>query len=367
MDYRIEIADVDFNLLEFLEDEALNISWGYNRIGGCAGFSFDLPRRFNDQGNVSGDFDIKIFRRIAAGTYSLIFSGFVEDRSPTFAEPEKINVRGYGYSAHLSRVIVNANYQNQEISSVVRTIMDDFVVPNTGITYQASDIVNTGFTAGTLDFNTTAMNALRTLAEIVGTQEWGVDEDRNFFFKPRSDTINFYFTPGYKVINFSSVDSFRDIVNRIRLEGGDVSGTIYKRTINSASSQSRWGLREKIVQNSAIISDDVADRYGAAILAEKATLIRRGKITIVGDDAQIEATIPVGTAQFKESGVRYNEEKYSTFLYSGEVAFQINKISYKIDTDKTLIKTLDLGELRPALAQEVSRLDFELDNLRAAR
>ena len=50
MDYRVELRDKSFNVLEYLENEAYGISWGYSRIGGCGSFCFTLPRRYDAVG-----------------------------------------------------------------------------------------------------------------------------------------------------------------------------------------------------------------------------------------------------------------------------------------------------------------------------
>ncbi len=365
--YRVELRDESFNILAMLENEAIGLRWDYNRIGGCGAFSFTLPRRFNDQGNLGGDFDVRIYKRTGSGTHALWFSGFIEDRSPLFSEPENISISGYGYIAQLNRVIVDKTYTSNEISIIVKDILDTFVTPNTDITYDAGDIVATSFTADSLVFKTTAMNAMKTLAELAGTREWGVGSDRKFFFKTRSTSVGFYKHRGKDVRQFSNIDSFRDIVNKLYIEGGDVAGTKFTRTVEDTSSQTKFGLREQIIQNSAIITNDVADQYGGAILVEKADLSRRGKIIIVNDKERTEDTVPLGLFVFKEEGVRYGEELYGTFLYSGDVEYQINKISYKIEQDATITKTLSLGQLRPELSEELEKLKLEIENLRAAR
>jgi len=326
-----------------------------------------LPREFDDQGDLGGDYDIRIHRRANAGTYSLWYSGFIEDRTPILGDPEKIEVKGFGYSAQLSRVVVNGTYASQEVSVIVKDILDTYVTPNTDITYSATDITATTFTVDTISFKTSAMNALRTLAEIAGTREWGVGADRKFFFKARSTTINYYYQSGYKIKNFSTIDSFREIINRLYIEGGEVGGTKYELTINDTDSQTKYGLREQVVSNASIVSSDVGSQYGAAILAEKGELSRRAKIVIVNEYDRFEDTVPLGEFVFRTPGTRYNENYYGEVLYGGDVEYQINKIQYKIGKNKSLIKTVDLGQARPSLAENIEQIEYKLDTLREAR
>ena len=366
-DYRIELYDRDFAFVAFLEREATGLRWAYSRIGGCADFSFSLPRTFEDPGNISGDFHVKIYIRDGAGTYDLWYSGFIEDRTPNFREPETLSIKGFGYSAQLERIIINKTYTSDEISVIVKDIIDNFVDSETDIIYDASLIADTGFTADTLTFNTTAQSAIQTLAEIAGTREWGVGSDRKFFFKARSSTVNFYYYLKDKMLSFQNIDSYRGIINRIKLEGGEVTGNKFTRTINNTSSQVKFKLREKHVTNSAITSNDVADQFGASLLADVGDVIRKAKLSIVGEVTLMETTVPLGLVVVQSDGVRYNEDYYLNFLYSGNISYQVNKISYSMRDNSTLVKSIDLGQQRPNISEEIGKLSFELEQLRAAR
>ena len=50
--------------------------------------------------------------------------------------------------------------------------LDTYVVPNTNLTYTGSDLETTGFTPSTINFNTDALSAMQSLADIVGTREF---------------------------------------------------------------------------------------------------------------------------------------------------------------------------------------------------
>ena len=368
MQYRIELRDKDFNILGFLENEATNIRWEYKRIGGCAGFSFTLPRAFNNLGWVSGDFNVRIYKRTAAGTFTLWYQGLIEDRSPILGDKENIQVRGYGYSTQLERILINETYSAQEISAIVTDILDNYIITDTDIAYSAGDIEATTFTVDSLEFkNVTAAEALKTLADLAGTREWGVDKDRNFFFKARSEVLNFNWWIGSNINNVNLADTFRDIVNRIVIEGGDVTGTKYTRTINRTVSQLKYNLRSIVIQNAAIVTNDVADQYAGAYLDEFDDVSRRATCEIINDETQIESTIPMGLASIRESGVRYGEQCYGLFLYSGIVKYQINKIIYSLDNNGMLKKNVDLGQLRPSTSEDLKQLEYQIEQLRAAR
>lgn len=368
MDYRIELRDRSFNLLEVLEKDAFGISWEYNRIGGCGNFAFILARKFDDPKALSGFYDVRIYKRTAAGTHTLWHSGYVEEKRPTLKNKEDISVRGIGYVQQLKDVVVNTTYTNTEISAIVKDILDNYVVPNTDITYDAGDLVDTGFTADSLEFKTDAYRAMETLAEIVGTREWGVGSDRKFFFKARTDTISFYFPIESIIRGYSPVFDFRGIKNKLYLEGGDVSGTKYTRTGSNAASIAKYGTLEEIIQNSSIVTNTVADQYLEAILDEKSDLDIKAKLDLVNYLSQFESSVPLGRVEIMEVGVRYGEEYYGTFLYSDNLKYRINRILYRLkDADSALEVSLDLGKGRTSLAESIGQIEYELEQLRQGR
>lgn len=166
--YQIELADRDFNRLEYLEKEALGLSWEYSQIGGCGNFGFTVPRSIADEKFLRGDFNIKInMRNQATGVYDLWYQGLIEKKKPAISSPrETIQIQGHGYGSQLSRITFTETYTSTEISVIVKDILDNQVVPKTQITYDSGDIEATTFTADKLEFkNVTAYSALKTLAD----------------------------------------------------------------------------------------------------------------------------------------------------------------------------------------------------------
>jgi len=366
---RIELRDKSFNLLEIMDKEFMNLSFGYSRIGGCDSFSFDLPREFCNERFISGDFNIRIYKRNdSTKDYDLIYQGLVEDKNPSVkGQEETIQVSGHGYQVQLDRMyIANKTYTSTEVSEIVKDILDTYVVPYTDITYDNDDIEITTFTPSSIKFNTTAKNALQTLADIVGLREWGVDKDRKFFFKQRSSAIGMRFVFGNKVTGFTSDDSFKDIINRVIIQGGDVSGTPYTNTYNNLVSQTKYGRRDQVISNSSVTEDDVAEQLADAVLNEKSDVVRRAKLELVDYNTLIEEAIPIPLVAMVSRGVAYGERRYGTFLYAGEISYQVNKITYKINDVGILTTNIDMGAARPNLSETIAQLEYELENLRSA-
>jgi len=373
--WKVELLDNNDNFLEILSMDIEELSFSFQRIGGCATASFSLPRSFEEYGAISGNFKVNIkYRNPVTNDYDLWWSGYIDERTPILSpERESINILVQGYSGQLSRILVDKTYTTTEVSLIIKDILDTYIVPNTDITYDVGDLVSTGFTIDTITFDGTCLDAIRTLAEIVGTREWGVGADTKFYFKARSSTVSHFYPIGGKISYFDTIDDFREIINSVKLVGGDVAGSNFERTGTDAASILKYGKRETIINNSAITTNDVADEFINAILTEKKDVLRKGKVTIINDSTIIsylsvlkrfEDTVPLNLFRLITEGVRYGEKKYGTFLYSGYIDYRIQSISYSVDENGSLTTTLEIGSSRPNIAESINQLAFTLDQER---
>lgn len=372
---KVELRDKSFNILEILDNEFMNLSWEYSRIGGCGSCSFELPREYCNEKFISGDFNIRIYvRNETTKAYDIWYQGIVETKAPNVrGQDETVQVQVHGYQAQLSRIqLSNVTYTSTEVSVIVKSLLDNYIVPNTDIIYSASDIEATSFTPDSITFNGNCLDAIQTLADITGTREWGVNSSRSMFFKARSSTSGLYFALGDKVTAFTSDDSFKDIVNRVIVQGGDVGGVPFTPSptasaYNNTSSQTKYGRRDEIFQNSSILTDAVAQQFATSILAEKSDVIRRGRCELVNYETQIETTLPIPLFELVARATLYGEKYYGTFLYSGRISYQVNRISYKLSSnDSTLTTQLELGQLRPNVSESIAQLSYQLEQLRSA-
>jgi hypothetical protein len=366
MDYKIVMSDRNFNVLEEIQDIASNISWDYNRIGGCGSFSFEVPVRFCEETFLGGSFNVKIYRKNpATKDFDLWYQGRIEDKGHNVrGVNETISVRGSGYQSQLKDIVVNQDYASSEISAIVEDVLDTDIVPNTNITYDSADIEATSFTPDSIELkDKDALDVMQTLADVVGSREWGVDKDRKFFFKARSTDVGFRFPLDDKILSFSNNTSSVDIINRVIVNGGDVSGSAYREVIDYPASQHKWGRRDKVLSNSAIVTTQVANQFADAAYEEHKDIVRRARLEML-DEQLIEATIPIPLAQVVAKSITWGSRKYGTFLYSGRVSYQISSVGYKIDNNGALTIGLQLGKIRPNVAEDLSQLQYRLEQLR---
>ncbi len=369
MKIRVEIRDRSFNTVAIVDNEYLDLMWAYSRIGGCGEFSFRLPRKLFEERAISGRYNVRIYHfNVTTKVFDLWYQGLIGNKIPSIqGNTEDIQISGHGYQVQLSNLYINnVTYTSMEASVIVKSILDTYVTPNTNISYNISDLDVTSFTFDTINFNTDVLSALQTIADTVGTREWGVDRNRNFFFKTRSSTTGFRYTLGKNITNYSENQDFMQIINRIIVQGAQVGGTYYTNTFNNIASQLKYGLLTQVIQNSAVVTDTVAQQLATAKFAEFNDVIRKATFDLIGIETLIENSFPLGLVNILAKQIKYGEKKRGEMLYSGNVNFIVNRINYTLSNNNSLGISIDLEKIRPKISEKISQLEYSLEQQRSA-
>jgi len=314
--------------------------------------------------NINADYDIQV--RVED---KLRYRGYIETFKPIISKPDTIQLQMTGYSGQLKRVYINETYTNMEVSEIIKSLLDDYIVPQTSITYSVADIEATSFVIDSIAFDEMADSAIKTLVGLAGTFEWGVDVNRNFFFKEQSNAVKHHLRIGKDISKYDISEEYGDIKNRIVLKGGTVGGMQYTETVDNQESQGLYKLRTKKISNSSITTITVGQKYCTSYLADNAIPQRAIMIPIPKSTKFFEETLPVGRVDIISNTVVI-PKKYGDldaiygqiFKYGGTPSYQISKIQYKIANDGLDI-TLNAGTARPNVASEIERLDFEIEQL----
>jgi hypothetical protein len=111
---------------------------------------------------------------------------------------------------------------DMEVANIVDDIITTFVEPKTDIVYDAAKIIATGYDATYIKFDkVTAKKALQDLADLAQSYVFGVDEEKDFYFKAVStavnnDAIRFI---AKNVKTFTYDEDISKIVNKIYMGG----------------------------------------------------------------------------------------------------------------------------------------------------
>jgi hypothetical protein len=361
--YPFEVRVEHYNrsgiLLEQLAPDLREATWTYQRIGGCGDASFVLSRDYEEAGGFSGNHEIKVYVRDETGPrFSLFYDGIVYAIDPALGEQDTITVYTTGYGHELNWLVVNATYTNTEISAIVKTILDTIVVPNSDITYVASDIENTGYAPSSISFLGSVAEAFDTLAKLGGVMEYGVDRNRAFYFKIPSTTLGYKFPTGGRLNQLQEMVDFDKIVNQIVVRG---AGTV-KRTRNSTQSQEKYRIRADVIENTSVTVDAVADQLGDAILADRAEASLRSVVGLVGSRTLYEGTTPIPKVGVLKSTKKYGTFKYGAASYQGTYAYRVSRIDYTL-SEAGLNVRFELGIARPRASEMLAQLQ---DSIRAA-
>ncbi len=366
--FKIVLSDRNFNIVQELQDQAFNIAWEYTRLGGCASFSFDLPIRYCQELTLGMNYNIKIYWRVpSTKTFNLIYQGRIEDKINNVAnDGEAITIQGMGYQSALSDIFLQKTYTSTEVSAIIADMVQNYISANTNIIYDAIKIASTGFTPASWPVATDGLSGITALSDLVGTREWGVGVDRKFYFIQRSSTIGFRYPFGSGTLTFSDDSSTKKLVNHIVVIGGTLGGGgTYTKTFDYAVSQKKWGRRDISIQNSSIITDDVATQFANALYNAYSNVSHSASIQRL-DDAQIEAVIPIPLVQLRPKIITYGTSKYGSNLYSGLVSYQVNRIQYKLDSVGSMSYTMQIGTLIPSIIEDVKALEYNVNQIQQA-
>ena len=371
--YQVQLRNKNFDLIKVLHNKIEDIDWEYERIGGCGLSNITLRMAFEELDSyVDPDYDVQVWleRENHAGA-ELVYRGFLETYTPTVDRPDKVTLKIAGYSSHLRRMAVNKTYTDMEVSDIVKDILDTFVKPYTAITYNLVDIDirPTEFVVDSIEFDTTADDAIKTLAELAGNVEWGVDRNLRFYFKKEDLEIRHRIKLLKQIKKYDLSFDYKSIVNRLEIRGGTVDDVNFSDTINNLESQTAYGLRTEVLSNSAIVTSAVSQRYGTIYLSDKARINRRAKIKVVDNYHFFEKSVPIGALHIVRDEVatakKYNDVDaiYGAIKYGGEPSLQIDRLRYKIEGVGTSL-SIEAGAPLPSLSQEIKKLDFQIAQLR---
>jgi len=321
----------------------------------------------------------------------LVYRGWVSSVNPSIKTEESIRVDVRGYFDRLSFMVIQDSgsvktYTSKLISAIVDDIADNFIVANSDITKGTIDVAT--FAVDSLKFKVTVAEALKTLAELQGEVEYGVDEDLEFYWRNQTDTLTHKFFVGNNIEMFERRFSWDKLVNKIFFEGGkDSAGSIVTQTYENTSSQTKFFLAEKIVTNSAIVSTSVADQYCNKLLKQKSAPKPLIKGKIANTTIRIEDTIPLGKVAIYD--VDYDQNLYlvgttangGSNLISGKIAndgsdalvggvykAQVDNIKYSLsDTLERTNIDISFGEGFLETAAKIKQLELAINDLRQTR
>jgi len=392
--YNVEARDKAGLLQEILEKDISSSRWTYYPIGGCGEAEIILRRPFDDFGSVALDWDMQIWRDVDilgqagarlpaqlpirlgtahAGSRELRWGGFVREIQRILADDEQVILRCAGWSRQLAYIFIpeqDTPWQGQDIGAIVRDIIDRFVIPGSKIqrTTALTLVPDTGVVIDQINFDTTAFDAIKVLAEIAGNAEWGVRADKEFYFLQPSTSVKQTHVIGDRISLYRPATNTDEIVKTVYLRGAGG----FQATINSGTPEAGfYKQRREFV--ASIQSEDIATLWGAAYFArfgesqpsgqlqlgETDDWIENvshplGLLRVIGGPVFISPGDPLPAALPMKLGNMYGR-------YTDE-SFKIASIAYQ-PTDDALQVDIGLGQRKRPLADLLETINYKLAEL----
>ena len=306
---------------------------------GCGSFEMKLGELPSTASlNYGMRLDIHLFGDVAPW-----YSGYVTDRLVAGTTARPYTFKGYGFFQQLDWVLVNSTYAGQDIATVAKNILQTVVEPDTQITYASAKIINVGYAVTKLRFdNVSAKEALKQLSEFATGYVYGVDERREFFFRPIRTAINEQarLYVGVHISEYNPTEDLKDLCNYAIIKGStlDSNGSNVLATVQSAASQAAYGLRKKVLDIPAAVGAADAARWGAAEIDRLKDPAKRA--TVKG----LKLEYPNADGSFNVRRIKPDGRAAITTT-DGEVhEYPITKVKYTLANGSAWVTDLTLGE-----------------------
>lgn len=362
--FEAELLDKNGSLKKMIAGKSV-IGWEYLRTGGCG------QCEVNTAFKVGGDFDNSLAPgdelRLKIGN-QLRYSGkLIKVGRSIKSGAESIDLIFYGYISELSDVIVNETYEGMEISDIVKDILDNYVVGIKNVSYSASDIEETSFSPASIVFNHDVLSALTLLAELAGDVEWGVDRNKNFYFKRRDTNVRRTYHIGREIYEYQEIEDHEAVKNVVNVFGSE-SSVVPLSTITSAGSVSTFGRKESNIFQSSIVEPSDANRLGLVNVKNTDSKIRQIQVRMKQDDYFVESSHPLGATTIVFEPLRTPKKYGNNFKYGRNEKYgslkrdQISSIRYTMvggGMDIQLVISQDI----PNVGDQQKQVENQIEDL----
>lgn len=286
------------------------------------------------------------------------WSGYVLDRPDSGGTETDYKIVCHGFYNALTKKQIFGRYQNWEISQIVIDICRQAEAA-TGVIVNTSKIYNTSYVVSDIIFDgLDVQECLKQLSEFAVDWVYGVDEYRQFFFKPRVEAINeeARFWVGVHIKEYLPTVNADKIVNWARIKGSkmDDSGEQWLSTVEDTASQAEYGRREAVWTLPSAYSETDAERWGLSEIRRYKDPIPSAKVKGISlEYARPDKNFWVRKLNTDGQAAITNKE--------GELkTYPITKLKYTISADKGINLEMELGE-QPFIPEKYLK-DIEREN-----
>jgi hypothetical protein len=296
------------------------------------------------------------------GDYRPWWSGYVLTRPDAGGTGEEFAFKCHGFYNALKYKLIFQRYQGWEVADIAADIAAR--AESLGVVLNGSKIYPTGYRISDIEFDgVTAQECLKQLSEFAAGWVYGVDEWREFYFKPRVEGINeeARFWAGEHLKAYLPEANVDKIVNWARVKGAQVdeAGEQWLATVEDTASQALYGRREEKWDLPTAYAAQDARRWGEEEIKRYKDPIRSAKVK------GVSLNYPRPGGVFWVRKLSTDGQAAITNLNGEMTAYPISKLKYTVDAAKGIALDMELGEQPKdmaewVIAQERAARDREL-------
>ena len=345
-------------LLATYKGEVEEVAWTYDRVGGPDSATVKLSGTVASLDTaVQNEYEVEI--RLADSVwYRGRLTAYAYESDSAGNVKNVLTVEGY--QTKLAEITFTASYTAQTVKVIVQSILDSYVTPACRITYSASNIVG-AYTVNSISFvNATVLDALRTLAALQGSTEFGVTESTppHVYFLAESTTASesAYVLVQGQTPSVSVTGSFETAWNQIKVVGGYTDGAVVSGTGNDTTAQGSYGTRSRVVVEPSLLNAADCQRLGNNLATIYANGLGYLTGMIQGPSTRVE---PDRT----QAGGSYSGAGKATFWSGSDKQSELwSRVSYayRKGSPQNFMALVEAGGPATDMVQYVRRLDQQL-------
>ena len=388
-----------------LSKDYQRIEWDYYRVGGGGAFRLLLRSDFPELSDaVENGWEVHVRIRQQKNTNKVAFTDGISVTPVTLSDTDYItwyrgvirsatydqsgserivDVRGWGYIEQLNKIFVQKKYPKLlTVREIVEDILVHYITPYSRVIRQPSSFDPTNFgldqsiyqTQGELHFETTAFRALKTLAELQGNIEFGVDAERRFYWKQTTTTIGHNFFLDRDGVHSRSGGRTNQMVNQIKVEGTHCGPREHLTIRGDVTDITRRGLYETAMETPPLSHVIDASRWADNIIADKKGRQDWRVIEWQGVVKRLENTHPILQVQYRDSGDISNFTQYKVtkihyikggFRGRGELR-EIGRTRQNEMMDQFVLRAqVTLGNHPKSLEDELNTLNEQVEAMKS--
>lgn len=207
------------------------------------------------------------------------FSGRVNTLPGLSTSDDKTVFKGHGFYEVLDQIRVTEAYTDMPLEDVVADLATHYLT-HTDIVFFPNSLPQVGYRVNSVEFDRESLkDALSTLAELANGYVFGVDENREFFFRPREGRPSLQFTNkgsqwvGQHLGGFELGEKSDKVSNYLHIKIGSVDatdGNFADFNVENLDSIAFFGKREAVESAPEINNPADAEQWADHKLAESA-------------------------------------------------------------------------------------------------